>query len=213
MKEPDTLGERIRFLLERKGLTQKELAFYLREQHNQGATLANVNRWVNDKAMPRSETIRYIAEFLNTTTAYLQGEIPLSWSPEKLKQTEQQVKNGLLLINYLDSQGYDLTTYNEDEGNKILDEINDFIDFTFSKHKKKGRIEMKFDYSKLLGKITEVCGTQAVFANSMNLSERSISLKLNNKEYFAEEEIVKAMKVLKIKENEVSDYFFKLKGE
>ncbi len=211
MKEPKTLGERMKFLLERKGLTQKELAFYLREQHNQGATLANVNRWVNDKAMPRSETIRYIADFLDTTTAYLQGEIPLSWSPEKLELIEQRIRNDELLLDYLDSQGHYLTTYDEDEGNKILDEIKDFIDFTFSKHERKDR--MKFNYDKLLKRVNDVCGSVKSFANEMNLSERNLSKKIDNKGYFTEEEIVKAMKVLKIKENEVSDYFFKLKGE
>ena len=38
---------------------------------------------------------------------------------------------------------------------------------------------MPYNYKKLLGRIVEVCGTQASFADRMGLSERSVSLKLN----------------------------------
>ena len=55
---------------------------------------------------------------------------------------------------------------------------------------------MSNDYSKLLGAITEKCGTQAEFANAMGVSERSISLKLNNKVSWKDNEISKAVEVL-----------------
>ena len=38
---------------------------------------------------------------------------------------------------------------------------------------------MAFDYSKLKGKIVEKFQTQQAFAKAMELSERSLSLKLN----------------------------------
>ena len=38
---------------------------------------------------------------------------------------------------------------------------------------------MAFDYSKLRGKIVEKFGTQTEFSKAMNLSERTMSLKLN----------------------------------
>ena len=38
---------------------------------------------------------------------------------------------------------------------------------------------MAYDYAKLNGRIIEKCGTQAVFAERMGLSERTVSLKLN----------------------------------
>lgn len=34
---------------------------------------------------------------------------------------------------------------------------------------------MSFEYSKLLGRIKEKCGTQAEFAKAINISERSVS--------------------------------------
>ena len=67
---------------------------------------------------------------------------------------------------------------------------------------------MKFDYAKLLGKITEICGTQAKFADSMDLSERTVSLKLNNRIPWKQNEIRKACQVLPLPDAEIGLYFF-----
>ena len=48
---------------------------------------------------------------------------------------------------------------------------------------------MAYDYSKLLGRITEKFGTQARFSGAMGMSERSLSLKLNSKVTFKQPEI------------------------
>jgi hypothetical protein len=69
---------------------------------------------------------------------------------------------------------------------------------------------MKFDYSKLNGRIVEVFGTQKAFAEAMNLSERTISLKLNSKIYFNQDEIVLGIQLLKLTVNDIPDYFFTL---
>ncbi len=55
---------------------------------------------------------------------------------------------------------------------------------------------MAYDYSKLNGRIIEKCGTQAVFAERMGLSERTVSLKLNNKVAWKQPEMQKAAGVL-----------------
>ena len=68
---------------------------------------------------------------------------------------------------------------------------------------------MKFDYSKLNGRIVEVFGTQLNFAVAMGLSERSISLKLNNRVAWKNTEIAKAAKLLKIRYSEIPKYFFR----
>lgn len=67
---------------------------------------------------------------------------------------------------------------------------------------------MKFDYRKLLGRITERMGTQANFAKAMGLSERSVSLKLNNQIPFKQTEICTAVELLRIPEGEICAYFF-----
>lgn len=68
-----------------------------------------------------------------------------------------------------------------------------------------------YDYSKLLGKIIEVFGSQGKFATEMGLSERSMSLKLNNKKAFKQPEIQLAISILGLTEMDIPDYFFKKK--
>ncbi|MDD2496230.1 MAG: DUF739 family protein [Tissierellia bacterium] len=70
---------------------------------------------------------------------------------------------------------------------------------------------MSFNYSKLKGKIIENYGTQAAFARGMNMSERTLSLKLNNKIYFRQDEIIKAASLLNIRAEEIREYFFIIK--
>lgn len=72
---------------------------------------------------------------------------------------------------------------------------------------------MAYDYAKLNGKIVEKCGTQAVFAERMGLSERTISLKLNNKVAFKQPEIQKALSILGLTESDIQAYFFTLKAQ
>lgn len=67
---------------------------------------------------------------------------------------------------------------------------------------------MAFDYSKLLGRIVEVYGTQANFSDAMKLSERSVSLKLNNKARWKDTEITIASQLLEIDAEEIPKYFF-----
>ena len=67
---------------------------------------------------------------------------------------------------------------------------------------------MAFNYQKLLGRITEKMGSQAQFARRMELSERTISLKLNGKVPFKQNEIVKASNLLEIDNSDIATYFF-----
>ncbi len=69
---------------------------------------------------------------------------------------------------------------------------------------------MSYDYSKLYGLIAEKCGTQAVFAEKIGLSERSVSLKLNGKIGWKQKEIAKICDVLDISPKNIPTYFFTL---
>lgn len=70
---------------------------------------------------------------------------------------------------------------------------------------------MIFDYSKLNGRIIEKLGARNKFASKMELSEHSISSKLNNKTYWKSNEIQKAINLLDIPIEDVGAYFFKIK--
>ncbi len=70
---------------------------------------------------------------------------------------------------------------------------------------------MSFDYSKLSGKMVEKYGTQYNFAIAIGLSERSLSLKLNNKVYWKNSEIKNACSLLDIPQEDIGSYFFEQK--
>jgi hypothetical protein len=70
---------------------------------------------------------------------------------------------------------------------------------------------MAFDYSNLNGKVVSKYGTQFRFAEAMGLSERSLSLKLNNKVQWKQMEIAKASDLLGIDKSDIPAYFFTLK--
>lgn len=65
-----------------------------------------------------------------------------------------------------------------------------------------------YNYSKLQGRIVEKFGNNCNFAIKMGLSERTISLKLNNKVDFRQKEITKACQLLNIPISKIQDYFF-----
>ena len=67
---------------------------------------------------------------------------------------------------------------------------------------------MPYNYRKLIGKITEIFVTQARFAEAMGLSERTISMKLNGKIGWKQDEIVRAAKLLNIDLEDIPAYFF-----
>ena len=67
---------------------------------------------------------------------------------------------------------------------------------------------MNFDFSKLRGKIREKYGTETKFAEAMDVSTTTLSLKLNNKVVWTVPEIVKACELLDIPFEFIPIYFF-----
>lgn len=70
---------------------------------------------------------------------------------------------------------------------------------------------MSYNYSALLGKIVEVFGTQAKFAEALGVSEHTVSLRLNGKRQWKQEEILRASSLLHLPKEEIAYYFFTLK--
>jgi len=71
----------------------------------------------------------------------------------------------------------------------------------------------EYDYSKLLGRIKEKTYSNAVFSSKLGISERTLSLKLNNKVDFKQHEISKACEILNIPTKEIALYFFNFKTQ
>lgn len=69
----------------------------------------------------------------------------------------------------------------------------------------------EFDYSVLKGKIVEVFGSQKAFADALNISERTLSLKLNNKVYFSQDEMLDSAKLLGVDSSGIKALFFTIK--
>lgn len=67
---------------------------------------------------------------------------------------------------------------------------------------------MAFNYSKLEGRIREVCKTNRAFAEQIGLSEHSVSYKLSGKSPWKHTEIYKACEVLGISDGDIPLYFF-----
>jgi transcriptional regulator with XRE-family HTH domain len=68
---------------------------------------------------------------------------------------------------------------------------------------------MKFDHSKLLGRIKEFGYTQKSLADAIQMSNGTLSLKINNGSHFNSEEMDKIAKLLDISPCEIGEYFFK----
>ena len=65
-----------------------------------------------------------------------------------------------------------------------------------------------FDYSKLRGRIVEKFGTQQAFAKALGISARTLSLKMNNRIPFGQDEIDKIITLLQDTPQDIKAYFF-----
>lgn len=61
------IGPRILTLLEKKGMTQRELANEI------GVTETSISRYISGQRVPKAHIIVYMADALNTTTDYILG--------------------------------------------------------------------------------------------------------------------------------------------
>jgi DNA-binding XRE family transcriptional regulator len=67
---------------------------------------------------------------------------------------------------------------------------------------------MKFNYSKLLGRMRECDFTQERLAKAIGISKYTLNTKLNNRFSFSQEEILAIAKQLNIPVCEIGDYFY-----
>ncbi len=69
---------------------------------------------------------------------------------------------------------------------------------------------MAFDYSKLRGRIVEKFGSQSSFAEALGCSERTLSMKMTGKISWKQPEMIKALSLLGLSDEDVQEYFFSM---
>lgn len=67
---------------------------------------------------------------------------------------------------------------------------------------------LRFDYSRLRGRIIEKFGSQKFFCEAIHMSPTALTLRLSGKTYFTQGEIARANKLLEIPVGAISEYFF-----
>lgn len=67
---------------------------------------------------------------------------------------------------------------------------------------------MKFDYSKLLGRIKECGYTQENLAKAIGINKATLSAKLNNKNAFTIPETANICRLLDISKYEIGEFFY-----
>lgn len=67
-----------------------------------------------------------------------------------------------------------------------------------------------YNYSKLKGRIRESFSTQSEFAKRLNISDTSLSYKLNNRTVFDQDEITDCIEIFNLNPKETMEYFFTL---
>lgn len=70
--------------------------------------------------------------------------------------------------------------------------------------------KVKFNYSALKGRIIEKYGSQSSFAKALGVSERTLSLKLNNMVAFSQDEMLRAVLLLGSTSDDIRLYFFNI---
>lgn len=67
---------------------------------------------------------------------------------------------------------------------------------------------MRFDFSKLRGRIVEKFGTAAAFADAMGRSKAWVSARLSNGVHWSSDEIAQACDLLGLAAEDIPDYFY-----
>ena len=69
---------------------------------------------------------------------------------------------------------------------------------------------IKFDYNPLRGRIREILGSESLMASKLGIDKSTLSLKLNGKLGFSQDEIYRSTTILNIPLDLLHQYFFKI---
>lgn len=132
--DPQVISDRLRELMEKKGISQKDLAEKI------GCSRKTINHYCLGKSVPDQVNAKALAAFFRVNEDYILGESEYTTSWHKYTQEhpeyESRIRSELGLIEYLDSMGC-LPKLDEDEFESFLNEINEFIKFKYNQLKEK----------------------------------------------------------------------------
>ena len=72
--------------------------------------------------------------------------------------------------------------------------------------------DMSFNYAKLRGKIREVFGSETALAEALGMSRSTMSMKMNGKTEWSQQEMLRVVELLGEPISEVNSLFFAQKG-
>ena len=106
-------GERLKFILQEKNITQLQLSQEL------GLTQQAINRWCQKITQPDHTTLVEVAKYLKVSTDFLLG------NDEDLNKEEEILKEKIILKKWLVNIGY--MKDNEDLTDEELNNLMDFV--------------------------------------------------------------------------------------
>lgn len=145
----DKPGDRIKKLIKKNGLSQKEFVEKFNEKYGYSDSEATVSQYVNNKRTPEIDKMVKIANFFNVTLDYIMcrtdvdSDMSIYDTPQKETSnvnfsfsTPQEALSFILKQDMVaDFGGYDLDNMSDDEIMEMADDIADMLKIISRKHK------------------------------------------------------------------------------
>lgn len=145
----DRPGDRIKKLIKRDGLSQKQFMEKFNEQYGYTDSEATISQYVNNKRTPEIDKMVKIANFFNVTLDYIMCrtdkdsdlsiyETDQNKDVEKISFTTPQEALSFILKQEMiaDYGGYDLDTMSDNEIMEMAEDVADMLKIVSRKHKK-----------------------------------------------------------------------------
>lgn len=145
----DRPGDRIKKLIKKNGLSQKEFVEKFNEKYGYSDSEATVSQYVNNKRTPEIDKMVKIANFFNVTLDYIMcrtdvdSDMSIYDKPKENTSkssisfsTPQEALSFILKQEMVaDFGGYDLENMSDDEIMEMADDIADMLKIISRKHK------------------------------------------------------------------------------
>lgn len=146
----DRPGDRIKKLIKKNGLSQKEFVEKFNEKYGYSDSEATVSQYVNNKRTPEIDKMVKIANFFNVTLDYIMcrtdvdSDMSIYDKPKKNTSksnisfsTPQEALSFILKQDMIaDFGGYDLDSMSDEEIMEMAEDVADMLKIVSKRHKK-----------------------------------------------------------------------------